>query len=397
MSAHNFYIFSNCDFSVKSAASTRMHYYAKALATKNHKVFLVSCCSTDFNEDMFVEIAPDIFLLENKIITRKPFSTLSFLRNLVKFSSTNGGEATFILYPYPFIFLEFFTVLYLIVSKKKRVFYELNEVRKYSSYYHDPISICRIKYSLKKIIYNPIYALLDRLLPYYKGLLCISTNIEVYGKRYNKNTLRIPILTDPDISIKHSKKISYSKINSFNIGFSGSIVPNKENLVSFVNVVNKLFEHKINVFFNLCGTITSDDCQLIFSDLNIHGIFKYYGNLDDDELSSFLDQQDLLVIPRGFSLQNNYGFSTKLSDYLNHQKVILITDISDNTLYIEDGVNGYVVPPDDENKMFEKLKFIIKNFEGTKTSVISNAYKTSRERFNFRLYGNDLRTFLKSN
>ncbi|MDH3697401.1 MAG: hypothetical protein OEQ81_01975, partial [Flavobacteriaceae bacterium] len=67
---------------------------------------------------------------------------------------------------------------------------------------------------------------------FYEGLICISTNIEDYGKRYNKNTLRIPILTDPDITIKTSGA-TYTKNNLFNIGFSGSIVPSKENLLEF--------------------------------------------------------------------------------------------------------------------------------------------------------------------
>lgn len=395
MAAHNFYIYSNCDFSVKSASATRMLYYAKAISNENNIVYLVSCCSNELDHSMFLEVAPNIFVLEKKQLTRKPFPTIFFLKELHEFSKKKKGDDTFILYPYPFIFLELFTVLYLIFAKKKRVYYELNEVRKHSSDFQDSASLKRIKYSLKKAVYKTAYAMLDKLLPYYSGLICISSNIEVYGKHYNKNTFRIPILTDPNITIKNSEK-EYAKKGSFNIGFSGSILPSKENLVSFVKVINKLHENNYNVTFNLCGTIKPKDYRLLIEDQNKQARIKYHGNLDEHELSAFLSQQDLLVLPRGFSLQNEYGFSTKLSDYLNHQKVILVTDISDNKLYIEDGFNGFVVPPDNDEMMFNKLKYLMENFEKIKASIISNAYKTSKEKFSYRLYGKTMRTFLKS-
>ncbi len=396
MTKHNFYIYSNCDFSVKSAAATRMMYYAKGISNEENAVYLVSCCSTKLEDDNFNEIEPNVFVLEQKQLTKNIIPTISFLKELCRFSDNHKGKKTYLLYPYPFVFLELFTVLYMIFIRKKTVYYELNEVRKYSSYFHDKLSIKRIKYSLKKIIYNSIYAFLDKLLPYYKGLICISTNIQKYGQVYNENTIRIPILTNPRIKIQTSSK-SYVKNSSFNIGFSGSIVSNKENLDSFVDVVNKLHCENFDVTFNLCGTINTRDKQKLLTDKNQYAVVKYHGNLCENELSAFLGQQNLLVIPRGYNMQNNYGFSTKLSDYLNHQKVILLTNISDNRLYIVDGVNGYMVPPDDEKAMINKLKYIIKNYQKVSDSIIANASKTSKEEFNYQLHGPSLRGFMSKN
>jgi glycosyltransferase involved in cell wall biosynthesis len=394
MATHNFYIYSNCDFSARSAAATRMLYYAKAIANENNKVYLVTCCSTEIDKHKFSELAPNIFVHKKKELTRNPAKTISFLNKLNRFSRENEGTDTFILYPYPFIFLELFSALYFILIRKNIVYYELNEVRKYASDYHAPYSLKRILYSLKKLKNKTAFALLDKLLPFFKGLICISTNIERYGRRFNKNTYRIPILTDPNIVIFNSEK-EYAVKGSFNIGFSGSILPSKENLVSFVNVFNRIVENKHDIRFNLCGSIKPEDHELIES-MDLHNRINYHGNLDKNELSAFLSQQDLLILPRGFSLQNKYGFSTKLSDYLNHKKVILVTDISDNKLFIEDGINGFVVPPDSENMMFEKLQYIIDNFEMFKEDIIANAHKTSKEKFDYRLYKSTLPAFLKS-
>lgn len=393
MGRHNFYIYSNCDFSERSAAATRMLYYAKALADQDNTVYLVSCCSTGLTQDKFINAEPNIFVLEKKKLTEKFLSIISFLIALNNFSKSKEGKNTFILYPYSYFFIQVISVFYMILMKKHRVFYELNEVIKYSSYFHDPISWIRIKYSLKKLFYRPLFNITDALMYFYDGLICISTHIEAFGKRRNKNTLRVPILTDPGITIKTSKK-TYVEKGFFNIGFSGAIVPIKENLFEFVEVINTLRENGYRIAFNLCGTISKKD-STFFGDGGRENTIKYYGNLDEIELSTFLSQQDLLVVPRGYTLQNKYGFSTKLSDYLNHKKVVLITDISDNGLYIKDGINGFVVPPNSKQAMYEKLKYIVDNFKEVEEPIIENAYQTSKVKFDYRLYKEALLSFLK--
>ena len=395
MAAHNFYIYGNIDFAAKNAGAKRMLYYAKALADQDHIVYLISSCSFRFTQNDFIEVAPNILVLENKKLSNKSFFALVFLRRLYRFSKSNEGQASFIVYPQSYFFLELFTVLYLIFLKKRDLYYELNEVKKYSSIFHVPQSIWKWKYAIKTLVFKTKFIVMDNLMSYYDGLICISTNIEVYGKRYNKNTLRIPILTNPDITIKTSGE-TYTKNDFFNIGFSGSIVPSKENLFEFVEIVKQANKINYKVAFNLCGTISKKDYKILIGDENNESTIKYYGNLNEKELSTFLNQQDILVIPRGYNLQNKYGFSTKLSDYLNHQKVILITDISDNRLYIKDGVNGFVVPPNNKKMMYEKLIGIIENFNDIEESIIANAYITSKDKFDYRLYKESLQTFLKS-
>lgn len=393
MAGHNFYMYSSRDFFEKSAATTRMLYYAKALADEENQVYLLSCCSSTLSQDKFIEVEPNIFVLEKKTLTRNFFSTISFIKALHNFSKQKEGESTFIVYPHPVFLVELISVFYMVFIKKNKVYIELNEVRKHASDFHEPISLKRITYSFKTISYKIIFILMDNLMRFYTGLICISTNIETYGKQYNKNTLRIPILTDPEMIIKTSDK-EYSKKDVFNIGFSGSIILNKENLLEFVGVIKKAQQNNFKLAFNLCGTISEKEHQLLRETEYEKNTITYYGNLNEQEMSTFLKQQDVLVIPRGYNLQNKYGFSTKLSDYLNHQKVILITDLSDNGLYIKDGYNGFVVEPNNAKMMYERLIHIIENFDSIAKPIIENAYKTSKEEFDYRLYKEALNTFL---
>ncbi len=374
-----------------------MEYYAKALADDTTEVYLVSCSSTPIEKDSFEELYPNVYRLKENKTTNGFFKTLGFLKKLYRFAKSRKNNPSFLFYPSPLVNLEFLSVLYLRLLKRQKVFYEFNEVRKYSSTFSEPYSLRKPGYSIKKIVYKTVFFIMELFLSTYSGLVCISTSIEKYGHSFNKKTVRIPILTDPYLEQSDSSTV-YSVSEAFNIGFSGSIHLQKERLKDFFKVLSQLKEAGFLFHLNLCGHVNKRHRSLIFDtllpDLGIMGNVTYYGNLDATELSTFLSQQELLVIPRGYTKQNKYGFSTKLSDYLNHKKPILVTKVSDNDRYIFDGKNGFIVPPDDDRLMLNKLIHIIKNYDDIADPIKVAAQKTSKEHFYYKMYQDKLFTFL---
>lgn len=372
-----------------------MLYYAKALAMEHVDVFLVSCCSNPLNISDFEEVAPKIWVHSKKKNTKSLFGTISFVRNLYRFSREDSTDNSFLFYPSPLIYLELFSLIYLRKIKGQRVFNELNEIRKYSSAYQAPPSLKHPAYSLKRLVFKGMFHTMQLFLRMYTGLVCISSAIETYGEKYNRNTLRIPILTDPYKDNVQTSHV-YAADTKFNIGFSGSIKPLKENLENFIQVLSELKDSGHDIRFNLCGPVEKSYKKYLFETLTKElGLdMQYHGNLNIADLNTFLSQQDLLVIPRGYTLQNHYGFSTKLSDYLNQKKIILVTDVSDNALFIKDGENGFIVPPDDNSAMRAKLEYIITNFQKIKAGVIEKAANTSLDHFYYKNYAKDLMEFL---
>ncbi len=395
MASHTYYIYSNIDFSKKSASQTRMLYYAKALANEIDSVYILSCSNNKILQKNFTEIHNNIFIQTNVNIISGPINSLVFLSKMYSFSKHRKGKKTFLLYPYPLLFLEIFSILYLKFFLGNSVYIEFNEIRKYSSSFHSKISFKKIKYSIKKISFISAFTLIEPLLYFFDGLVCISTNIEKYGRKYNKNTLRIPILTDSQLPFQKTTK-TYKTSNRFNIGFSGSIAPSKENLRDFIEVLDSIINEGHKISFNLCGNIAKEYKTELSDKIKEKSYLKYYGNLSNIELSNFLSQQDLLVIPRGFTKQNNFGFSTKLSDYLNHKKIILVTDISDNALFIKNMINGFIVPPNDNQSMRNMLVHIISNYDEFNEKMIENLTETSEKSFNYTIYEKSLVKFLKN-
>jgi len=374
-----------------------MLYYAQAIANKNTPVYLLTCSSSPIHKNAFKEIHPNVFILKDNTITQSFFGTFKFIKNIFKFSKKQVEEQSFLFYPSPLVYLEIIALFYLKFLKKCNVYYELNEIRKYTSTFHEKISIKHLKYSIKKIIYKSVFSSLELLLRHYDGLLCISTAIQTYGEKFNRSTIRIPILTNPDLKKEFSSEI-YSQKDTFNIGFSGSIHPIKENLIHFFNVLGELKKNSYPFTFNMCGYIEKEHHHLLFEqiakELNIIEHINFYGLLNAKELSAFLNQQQLLVIPRGYTLQNNYGFSTKLSDYLDHGKPVLVTDVSDNNIFIKDGINGFIVPTDDNGKMYDKLSYIMTNYNTIYDNIQKNANETSRKSFYYGNFSKILHDFL---
>lgn len=183
-----------------------MLYYAKALANDHNKVYLVTCSSKDLSWDRFIEVHPNVYVLKEENADLSLGGTIRFLINLKNLSSDSDRDNSFILYPTAFLSLEILSLLYLKLYHRHRIFYELNEVRKYSSAYEEPMSFKRIGYSIKKALFKFLFNVSQPLLSFYDGLICISRAIEGYGKRYNSNTLRVPILTDPYIDFKYNEK-----------------------------------------------------------------------------------------------------------------------------------------------------------------------------------------------
>ena len=88
--------------------------------------------------------------------------------------------------------------------------------------------------------------------------------------------------------------------------------------------------------------------------------------------------------------------SHKLSEYLVSGIPVLVTDVSDNALYIRDGFNGYIITPGSASVMADKILEIIRDYNWEAKILVENAYQTVREKFDYRLFSYDYVNFFWS-
>jgi len=399
-------------YNTASAGAARMTNVAKALALRGVRVYLCSKeLNTNVNIQSLSEIYPNIFLVgsknSRKISKFRRIAGMMFnlvpaaiyLHKVFKLSERIEGEKVFYVYPHPAVSVDVVSVLYGKFIKKYAFFADINELRLYMlEHRRFPGHILWKAYLIGRYWTHFVkYHLLERLTKHYDGLVVISTNLEKYFVRYNKNLLRVPILSDTT-ETPYQESPPFANGDAFSICFTGMVARVKEGFEDFYKALSRVKSHYTRFVLNLYGPIDKRDRTLLLRDLpqkyKIQENVVYHGVVDRNVLMKEMHKSHLLVIPRPRNLQTHYGFSTKLAEYLVSGVPSLITDVSDNALYIKDGQNGFIVPPGDYEKMTAKIVYIIANYARLKDSVGKNAYQTARDDFDYTNHSEKLFNFL---
>jgi glycosyltransferase involved in cell wall biosynthesis len=298
------------------------------------------------------------------------------------------------LYPESRGSFELIAVLYFKIIKKHTLYYEANEVRKFA--------LENIVNNKNNFIYRILTAfdilinsLAESCIKYYDGVIAISTNMVKYHKANNSNIIRIPILSDMSNINSICITPRYNTKEHFNICFTGSINFKKEGLDILYKVIGNLVK-KRKLKLHLYGVFNNGEKALkeLSKELQISENIIYHGCVPSKTLISEMQKYHLLILPRPNSSQIKYGFSTKLSEYVISGVPALVTDVSDNSLYIIDGVNGFIVPPNNAVLMEQKILSIISDYNNKVELIGKNAYDMAKQNFDFKNYSKDLNDFL---
>jgi glycosyltransferase involved in cell wall biosynthesis len=84
---------------------------------------------------------------------------------------------------------------------------------------------------------------------------------------------------------------------------------------------------------------------------------KFIGFIQNDELPQYLNTMDVYV---STSL-SDAGIAASTAEAMACGLPVIVTDVADNKKWVEDGVNGFVVPIKDPKSLAEKIIYLLKN------------------------------------
>jgi glycosyltransferase involved in cell wall biosynthesis len=375
---------------------------AKSLALGNVTVFLASFSNIFSGTLECVKVDENIFDLRTTDHRgSNSFHMIKFLRSVNKFIKTRKGDKVIYLYPTTYIIKDFIYLFYFKFIKRYRFFCEINELRtaKLSIPAPHPGFAKTIRKKLKYIRDYFLFNLNERQVPFYDGIVVISTSLEKYFSGFSNNIIRVPILCDASVTIKKLSPPDYNG-ETFKLCFAGYIHCKKEGFDIFLEALS-LANKKKNVELFMYGPLFEHDRKELFEiseRLGIKDKVHYIGNIDPEKLPDEFLKYHLLILPRHLTLQTQYGFSTKLSEYLTSGVPALVTDVSDNSLFIRDNYNGFIIPPGSVNIMVEKLLEIIDNYNAVASRLAVNAIETAKKELDFRIFtGTFIDFFFKTN
>lgn len=378
----------------KIAGTQRVINIAKSLASGNIDVHLCSLAHIKNNNIESIELLPHVnFFKSKKTDKSNSFGLLGFIRCLDRIITQSNSTHAIYLYPTTFVFKDFIYLLYFKVLKRHRFFCDINEVRSTNVFVTTPPQglMPKIYYYLKNLITYLVFKLSELQIPLYDGIVVISTNLERYFAHLSKKIIRVPILCDTANINETRYPIRYDGA-IFKICFAGYINCVKEGFDIVFEALYHVNQIR-NVELYLYGTLSENDSQKINHLTNtfiLHEKIFYMGNINPANLLNEFTKYHLLIIPRPLNPQTKYGFSTKLSEYLVSGVPVLVTDVSDNSIYIKDKYNGYIISPGSMKGLEDKILEIIDNHNAESSVISHNAMRTAVDMFDYKRFTNTL-------
>lgn len=135
-------------------------------------------------------------------------------------------------------------------------------------------------------------------------------------------------------------------------------VTSQKNVKRFMNVIKRLMEKGVDVQFIWYGDaeISEPDyrkeCLNMQKDMELQGILTFHNA--STEIVKAYQQCDIFCLPSLYE-----GYPNVLCEAMCCGKPVLCSNVCDNSSIIENGINGYLFDPLDEEDMMEKMMMMI--------------------------------------
>lgn len=403
-------IISNNFFS-NNAGFSRIIEYAKGLVYGREEEVVVYYFSLEGNFlDSFYQPFADrqiyIERIENKNKIKNYYKNrywgfksrrIKFLQ-ICKFVRKSKKQSVFLLYPFFNTWYEEKWYMKYLKQTGYRFFSERNE-RALGIFYNSeyPHGICKKLIFLFIRVFEFLNALLqDKLVKDYDGNIVISETFRNWILKRNTNFILIPSLCSIDSIVqKMTKECRPLKLK---IAYAGTIGHKKDNLTCIFKALSILTHeyHFYDFQFSLYGFFNQKykyEFENILASYLISDKVFLHEAVNGKDLRKILNSQDCLVCMRDNNLQNRFGQSTKLAEYMGTGNIVITTDVGDNSKYIENGINGFIIGNTSE-QLAQILYKISQMSENDRKEIGKNAFITANKYFNISLYAEMLQNFL---
>lgn len=242
-------------------------------------------------------------------------------------------------------------------------------------------------YEYKRFIiaWNKVFTRVD-------GVIAISRMLEQHYKEYVAHVIRIPtIMSIPE---------SYSNIatnDKIKLIFTGSIAWGKDRLIEVIRAIDEVSEDNLPIELHIYGPTKESVLSQLQDEeiLNRNSNIYIHGRIPHEEVSLRCSEADFGIILRPDRKQSNAGFPTKLAEYMAVGASVIANDTGDISLYLVNGINGYVLPTEFTT---EDLKQLFYRISAEKHNIVDsmkhNAFMTAKRSFDYNVYSDKLRKFI---
>ncbi len=163
---------------------------------------------------------------------------------------------------------------------------------------------------------------------------------------------------------------------------------------AFALVVKRHPEYKLYIVGNTPSDKQRFENLNLTKELGIESNVVFTGVVPASQMPQLLKNAAILALNRPDNLQAQYGFPTKLGEYLLTGNPVVITKVGDIPLFLQDGESALTAAPDKVEEFALKLSWAIENPD--KAKIIGEHGKAVAQNcFNYLMETKKLVTFLR--
>lgn len=197
------------------------------------------------------------------------------------------------------------------------------------------------------------------------GVFCISNYlIDLYkSKGFSEHRLfLVPSTVDPSRFVK----IGNRPIEQRYIGYFGSLTFDRDNIDILIRSFARISHHYKEIQLILGGFCSEHERKKInnlIEELNIQNKVRLLNYLSREEIITYVSHADILVMVRSNDLRAKASYPSKLTEFLASAVPVVTVNVGEISDYISDGVNAFLVEPENVEALTNKLNYVINNYK----------------------------------
>jgi glycosyltransferase involved in cell wall biosynthesis len=202
--------------------------------------------------------------------------------------------------------------------------------------------------------YNPIIAIdkwftVHQINNFYNGILVMTDPLKDFFLKKGIPEHKL-LLVPQTVDMERFETRSAGSALTFPyryIAYIGSIKQEKDGVLTLIESFQDVIKVHSEIHLVIAGQGTKEEEDAmsgLIQRLGLQHRIHFLGQIPSGAIPEFLHGAELLVSCRPDSLQSDYGFPTKIAEYLATGKPVVTTVTGELALFLKDGFNAFVAP-----------------------------------------------------
>ena len=232
---------------------------------------------------------------------------------------------------------------------------------------------------------------------WFDGVIAISDYLRRHALAHGPTGLtvtRAPAMVDMDEFRVERPSTGLAPV----VMYCGTLNQAKDGVMSLMRAFASVAPDMTDVQLSLVGDALEGsripEYRAVAQRLGVADRVKFAGNVEHSEIPALLSQATVLVLARPRTPQADAGMPTKVAEYLASGAPAIVTRTGEIAVVLKDGLNAYLIPPNDESALEGALRRVLSHPEEAR-AVGQRGREFAADNLDYRIVGGHVADFIQ--